>query len=62
MQISYLGENGQDYLVLQPTSKDEEGTFCKGMRTIPYYRKLRIDSSIRNQMLVNAGFDLGVLK
>ena len=27
----------RDYLALQPTSKDVEGNFSKGKRTIPYY-------------------------
>ena len=50
----------RDYLALQPTSKDVEGTFSKGRRTIPYYRRSQTPGTIRNQMLVNSGYDLGV--
>ena len=50
----------RDYLALQPTSKDVEGNFSKGRRTIPYYRRSQKASSIRNQMLVNSGYNLGV--
>jgi hypothetical protein len=42
----------RDYLALQPTSKDIEGIFSKGRRTIPYYRRSQNASSIRNQMLI----------
>jgi hypothetical protein len=55
-----LAKMARDYLALQPTSKDVEGTFSKGRRTIPYYRRSQNASSIRNQMLVNSGFNLGV--
>lgn len=55
-----LAAMARDYLVLQPTSKDVEGNFSKGRRTIPYYRRSQNASTIRNQMLVNSGFNLGV--
>jgi hypothetical protein len=55
-----LAKMARDYLALQPTSKDVEGTFSKGRRTIPYYRRSQNALSIRNQMLVNSGFNLGV--
>ena len=55
-----LARKARDYLALQPTSKDVEGTFSKGRRTIPYYRRSQNSLSIRNQMLVNSGFNLGV--
>ena len=50
----------RDYLALQSTSKDVKGNFSKGRRTIPYYRRLQKASSIRNQMLENSGYNLGV--
>jgi hAT family C-terminal dimerisation region/Domain of unknown function (DUF4413) len=55
-----LATMARDYLALQPTSKDVEGNFSKGRRTIPYYRRSQNASGIRNQMLVNSGFNLGV--
>jgi hypothetical protein len=51
-----LAKMARDYLALQPTSKDVEGTFSKGRRTIPYYRRSQKASTIRNQMLVNSGY------
>jgi hAT family C-terminal dimerisation region len=57
-----LAKMARDYLALQPTSKDVEGNFSKGRRTIPYYRRSQKASSIRNQMLVNSGFNLGVFE
>ena len=55
-----LARMARDYLALQPTSKDAEGTFSKGRRTIPYWRRSQKASTIRNQMLVNSGYTLGV--
>jgi hypothetical protein len=55
-----LARMARDYLALQPTSKDVEGNFSKGRRTIPYYRRSQNALSIRNQMIVNSGFSLGV--
>jgi hAT family C-terminal dimerisation region len=55
-----LARMARDYLAVQPTGKDIEGTFSKGRRTIPYYRKRQNGSTTRNQMLVNAGYDLGI--
>jgi hypothetical protein len=55
-----LAKMARDYLALQPTSKDVEGTFSKGRRTIPYYRRSQNACTVRNQMLVNSGFNLGV--
>jgi hypothetical protein len=55
-----LARMARDYLALQPTSKDVEGNFSKGRRTIPYYRRSQNASTIRNQMLVNSGYNLGV--
>jgi hypothetical protein len=55
-----LSKMARDYLALQPTSKDVEGNFSKGRRTIPYYRRSQNASTIRNQMLVNSGYNLGV--
>jgi hypothetical protein len=57
-----LARMARDYLALQPTSKDVEGNFSKGRRTIPYYRRSQNASTIRNQMLVNSGYNLGVFK
>ena len=57
-----LAKMARDYLALQPTSKDIEGIFSKGRRTIPYYRRSQNASTIRNQMLVNSGFHLGVFR
>ena len=57
-----LARMARDYLALQPTSKDIEGNFSKGRRTIPYYRRGQNALSVRNQMLVNSGFNLGVFK
>jgi hypothetical protein len=55
-----LSKMARDYLSLQPTSKDVEGNFSKGRRTIPYYRRSQNASTIRNQMLVNSGYNLGM--
>ena len=55
-----LCKMAQDYLAIQPTSKDIEGTFSKARRVIPYYRRQQTDDSIRNQMLVNSGYKLGI--
>ena len=54
-----LARMARDYLGLQPTSKDVEGNFSKGRRTIPYYRRSQNASTIRTQMLVNSGYNLG---
>ena len=55
-----LAKMARDYLALQPTSKDVIGNFSKGRRTIPYYRRSQNASTIRNQMLVNSGANLGL--
>ena len=55
-----LAKMAKDYLPLQPTSRDAEGNFSMGRRTIPYYRQSQLSSTIRNQMLVNSGYRLGV--
>ena len=55
-----LSRMARDYLALQPTSKDTEGLFSKGRRTIPYYRRSQNADTIRNQMLVNSGYNLGL--
>jgi hypothetical protein len=55
-----LATMARDFLALQPTSKDVEGNFSKGRRTIPYYRRSQNASTIRNQMLVNSGYNLSV--
>ena len=55
-----LAKMARDYLALQPTSRDVEGNFSKGRRTIPYYRRSQNPSTIRNQMVVNSGCYLGV--
>lgn len=34
-----LATMARDYLAQQPTSKDAEGTFSKGRRTVPYWRR-----------------------
>jgi hypothetical protein len=54
-----LAKIARDFLALQPTSKDVAGTFAKGRRTIPYYRQ---SQNLRNQMLVNSGFHLGIFQ
>lgn len=48
----------RDVLVCQATTKDVEGAFSKGRRTIPYYRRRQTGQTIRNQMLVNASINL----
>jgi hypothetical protein len=60
LRFPILARMARDYLALQPTSKDVEGNFSKGRRTIPYYRRSQNASSIRNQMLVNSGYNLGI--
>lgn len=55
-----LARMARDYLALQPTSRDVEGNFSKARRTIPYYRRSQSSAAIRNQMLVNSGYNLGV--
>ena len=60
IRFPILAKMARDYLALQPTSKDVEGNFSKGRRTIPYYRRSQNASSIRNQMLVNSGYNLSV--
>jgi hypothetical protein len=57
-----LARMARDCLAIQSTGKDIEGTFSKGRRTIPYYRKRQTGRTIRNQMLVNAGYDFGSFK
>ena len=60
-----LTKVASDYLALQPTSKDVEGNFFKAIRTLPLYRrsqKAQKAFSIRNQMLVNSGYNLGVFE
>ena len=57
-----LARMARDYLALQPTSKDVEGTFSKRRRTIPYYIRAQNAITIRNQMLVNSGIKLAVFK
>lgn len=60
IRFPILARMARDYLALQPTSRDVEGNFSKGRRTIPYYRRSQNASTIRNQMLVNSGYNLGV--
>ena len=55
-----LAKIARDYLALQPTCKDLEGTFSKG-RSILYNRQSQSASSIRMQMLANSGYNLGIL-
>lgn len=55
-----LSKMARDYLVKQPTGKDIEGTFSKGRRTVPYYRRSQNADTIRDQMLVNSGYTLGL--
>jgi len=62
VRFPILAAMARDYLALQPTSKDVEGTFSKGRRTIPYYRISQNASTIRNQMLVNSGYNLDVFQ
>jgi hypothetical protein len=50
----------RDYLVRQPTSKDGEGEFSKGRKTVTFSRRKQNASTIRNQMLVNSGYNLGI--
>lgn len=57
-----LQRMARDYLILQPTSKDVEGVFSKGRRTIPYYRMSQNASTVRAQMLVNSGVTQGLFK
>ena len=61
VRFPILAVMARDYLALQPNSKGIEGSFSKGRRTIPYYRRCLNASTIRNQMLVNSGYSLGVL-
>ena len=60
IRFPILAKMARDYLALQPTSKDAEENFSKSRRTIPYNRRSQKASSIRNQMLVNSGYNLGV--
>jgi hypothetical protein len=60
IRFPILARMARDYLALQPTSKDVEGNFSKGRRTIAYYRRSQNASTVRNQMLVNSGYNLGV--
>jgi hypothetical protein len=62
VRFPILAKIARDYLALQPTSKDVEGTFSKGRRTIPYYRRSQNASTIRNQMLANSGYNLGIFE
>jgi hypothetical protein len=62
LRFPILAAMARDYLALQPTSKDVEGTFSKGRPTIPYYRKSQNTSTIRNQMLLNSGYNLDVFQ
>jgi hypothetical protein len=57
-----LATMARDYLCLQPTSKDAEGIFSKGRKTILYYRRSQKASTIRNQMLVISGYNLGIFE
>jgi hypothetical protein len=52
----------QDYLAIQPTGKDIEGTFSKARRVIPYYRRALLASSIVDSMSVNSGYILDIFK
>ena len=56
-----LCKMAQDFLAIQPTSKDIEGTFSRARRVIPYYRKKQTGNAIRDQMLANSGCKLGIL-
>lgn len=49
-----LARMARDYLALQPTSKDVEGNFSKGRRTIPYYRRSQNASTVRNSYLLSS--------
>jgi hypothetical protein len=51
----------RDYLAIQPTSKDIEGTSSKARRVIPFNRRQQTGNAIRDQMLVNSGTNLGIL-
>ncbi len=55
-----LSKMAQDFLAIQPTGKDIEGTFSKGRRCIPYYRKRLMGDSIVDLMIVNSGVSLGI--
>jgi len=41
LRLPILARMARDYLALQPTSKDVEGNFSKGRRTIPTIGVLR---------------------
>ena len=56
-----LSKMARDYLAIQPTSKDIEGTFSVARRVIPFYRRQQTGNAIRDQMLVNSGTKLGIL-
>ena len=60
LRFPILAKMARDYLALQPTSKDVEGNFSKGRRTVPYFRRSQNASTVRNQMLVNSGYNLGI--
>ena len=55
-----LARMARDYLVCQPTSKEIEGNFSKGRRIIPFYRTKQNGTTVRDQMLINSGYDLGI--
>lgn len=57
-----LARMARDYLALQPTFKDVEGSFSKESRTIPYYGGSQTVESIRSQMMVNSGYYVGIFQ
>ncbi|KAI8899230.1 ribonuclease H-like domain-containing protein [Globomyces pollinis-pini] len=59
-EFPILAAMARDYLALQPTFKDVQGYFTTGRLTFPYYGQSLNASTIRNQMLVNFGNNLGV--
>jgi hypothetical protein len=58
LRFPTLAKMARDFLVSQPTTKDIEGGFSKGRRTIPYYRRRQDAETWRDQMLVNASYAL----
>ena len=58
LRFPTLAKMARDFLVSQATTKDMEGGFSKGRRTIPYYRRRQDAETVRDQMLVNASYEL----
>lgn len=59
-EFPVLSRMAKDYLAIQCSSKDTEGSFSKGRRGMPYYRQNMQPLHFKAQMLVNSGEALGM--